>query len=187
MTKKLNIAVAILATIMSLNLNAQKKVTPNPATPSSESKTTKPTKKETMDWIGGKMKEYLVAPREFVSYNNGIVIYKKASTVRKELGPGTIDVIYVNTLDLNKLTGISNEYSSDFYIYGKGLITVNWTVNGKADNHTDDYVSISGPNYKDYPAPFSFNMDKILVERLRKAFTTLMEYNSSQKEAGETF
>ncbi|WP_234108593.1 MULTISPECIES: hypothetical protein [Chryseobacterium] len=187
MTKKVKLAIAILATITSMNLNAQKKATTNSTTPTAESKSTKPTKKETMDWIGGKMKEYLVAPREFVSYDNGILTYKIASSVPKQLGAGRIEVIYVNTLDLNKLTGMSEEYASDFYIYGKNLLKVNWTVNGKPDNQSDEYVSISGPNYNDYPAPFGFKMDKILVERLRKAFATLMEYNSTQKEADEKF
>jgi hypothetical protein len=47
--------------------------------------------------------------------------------------------------------------------------------------------SMSGPNYNDYSAPFNFTPDQILVERLKKAVTTLIEYNGSKKEEGEAF
>lgn len=35
-----------------------------------------PTKEETMDWIAEKMKQYLIAPWTFQSYENGLFVCK---------------------------------------------------------------------------------------------------------------
>lgn len=135
-----------------------------------------PTKAETMDWIGGKMKEHLAAPRQFISYSNGLFVYKK------EFKAG---VYCTSTVDLNKLTGMSDEYSSDFYVFGK--ILTHSVCPGDEYGTDYDYISISGPNYDDHSVPFDFNMDNMLLERMRKAFTTLMEYNAAKKGSDEAF
>ncbi|MBC5836190.1 hypothetical protein G6N05_14855 [Flavobacterium sp. F372] len=180
MTKNLKLAIVLLVTIASMNVNAQKKVAVKTAKPATESKTTKPTKQETMDWIAGKMKENLLGTlgdyRHFVSYSNGIFVYKKEAKINEW---------YFTTIDLNKVTGMNNEYSKDFYISGKGL--VNTVLEGKEYGTLIDFLSISGPNYNDYAAPFNFTPDQALVDRLKKAFTTLIEYNSKQKGADEKF
>lgn len=185
MTKNLKLAIAILATVTSMNVNAQKKATVKTtkpkteiktAEPATESKTTKPTKQETMDWIGGKMKENLGKYREFISYTNGIFIYKKP---------------YLNghcttTINLNNVMGMSSEYSKDFYVTGKDFYLVECDNLEKRKENNQE-LSISGPNYNDYGAPFNFTPDQSLVERLRKAFATLIEYNSTKKRADEKF
>jgi len=136
----------------------------------------KPTKQETMDWIAGKMKENLGLGREFVSYNDGKFVYKKEWKAF---------VYCVSTIDLNKVMGMNSVYANDFFVSGKGVITAICDDDAKSTSNYE-YVSISGPNYEDYSAPFNFTADQALVERLKKAFTTLIEYNSVKKE-GESF
>ncbi|WP_343662600.1 hypothetical protein [Chryseobacterium mucoviscidosis] len=180
MTKQLKFAVVLLLTVASMNANAQKKAPAKATKPSTESKSSKPSKQETMDWIGEKMKENLAGTlgdfRHFVSYSNGVFIYKKEAKMNEW---------YFTTIDLNTVKGMNNEYSKDFYVTGKKL--VNTVLEGKQYGTEKDFLSISGPNYDDYTAPFNFTADQALVERLKKAFATLIEYNSTKKEAGEAF
>ncbi|HNR86352.1 MAG TPA: hypothetical protein PKN22_01500 [Taishania sp.] len=132
----------------------------------------KPTKEETMEWIAGKLKEHLTGGREFVSYNDGLFSYKKVLS----------SDVCVTTIDLNKVKSMSNIYSKDFFIQGDGMLTVkcdNSVGNGK------NAVSISGQNFNKYTAPF-YVVDDPLIERLKKAFKTLIEYNSP-KDANEAF
>ena len=174
MTKNLKLAIVLLVTVASMNVNAQKKATTKTTKPATENKTAKPTKQETMDWIAGKMKERLLAPRTFVSYSDGKFVYIKQS----------LGYDFKNTLDLNKITGSASEYSSDYYVKGSGLVFTEW---GKESNETKNELAIGGPNYSDYISPFDFKNDDALVERLKKAFATLIEYNSKQKGADEKF
>jgi hypothetical protein len=181
MIKKLKLAVILFASIVSVNMNAQKKAPVKKATkPATESTTSKPTKLETMDWIAGKMQENLLGTlgdyRHFVSYSNGIFVYKKE---------GKVNEWYFTTIDLNKVTGMNNEYSKDFYVTGKNL--VNTVLQGNEYGTIKEFLSISGPNYNDYAAPFNFTPDQALVDRLKKAFTTLIEYNATKKTADEKF
>ena len=177
MTKQLKLAVVLLVTAASMSVNAQKKTTPKSTKPATENKASKPTKQETMDWIAGKMKDNLVTGRKFISYNDGIF-------VTNQRFPGGIGVTL--SIDLNKVTGISNEYSSDFIISGVKL----YSVEESRDPGTLKYgqnIFISGPNYEDRDVAFNFTPDQALVERLRKAFTTLVEYNATKKGADEKF
>lgn len=180
MTKKIKLAALFIVAFACMQLNAQNKTSLKATKPATESKTAKPTKQETMDWIAGKMKDNLLGTlgdyRHFVSYSNGIFVYKKEAK---------IDEWYFTTIDLNKVTGMNNEYSNDFYVSGKGL--VNTILEGHEYGSIKDFVSISGPNYDDYAAPFNFTPDQSLVERLKKAFTTLIGYNSTQKGVDEKF
>lgn len=175
MKKKLKLAILLFPVMVGVNAYAQKRTTSKPTKPKTESTAAKPTKAETMDWIGGKMKENLGQYREVISYESGKFIYKRP---------------YLNghclvTIDLNKVTGMSNEYSEDFYIMGKDLIKSECD-NVEETKSNNQEVSISGPNYDGYSAPFNFTPDQALVARLRKAFATLIEYNSSKK-ADEKF
>ncbi len=136
----------------------------------------KPTKEETIDWIGGKMKENLGTGREFISFKDGKFTYKKLWKVA---------IYCTTTIDLNKVTGINSEYSKDFYISGKELSPI--VCDDANENKTAEYMSISGPNYNKYGAPFNFTPDQALVERMKKAFATLIEYNSDKKKEGESF
>ncbi|WP_123947302.1 hypothetical protein [Chryseobacterium pennae] len=180
MTKQLKLAIVLLITVTSMGVNAQKKITSKPAKPATENKTAKPTKQETMDWIGGKMKENLAGKlgdfRHFVSYSNGIFVYKKEMKMNEW---------YFTTIDLNTVKGMNDEYSKDFYVTGKKL--VNTVLEANEYGTEQDFLSISGPNYNDYAAPFSFTADQALVERLKKAFATLIEYNATKKGSNEKF
>ncbi len=177
MTKQLKFAVVLLLTVASMNANAQKKTPAKATKPATESKSSKPSKQETMDWIAGKMKENLGSYRTFVSYSDGKFVYKKP--YERETNFCT------TTIDLNKITGMNSEYSDDFYVTGKGCMSTICDNETKASSYQT--FSMSGPNYNDYSAPFNFTPDQILVERLKKAVTTLIEYNGSKKEEGEAF
>lgn len=174
MKKNLKLAVVFIITLASMNVNAQKKATVKTSKPATENKVAKPTKQETMDWIAGKMKERLKAPRTFVSYSNGEFVY-----IKQDLG-----ISFKNTINLNKITGSSAEYSNDYFVKGSGMIFVEW---GKESNEIQNELSIGGPNYHNYSSPFDFKNDDALLERLSKAFAVLIEYNSTQKGADEKF
>lgn len=95
MTKQLKFAVVLLLTVASVNANAQKKAPAKATNPSTESKSSKPSKQETMDWIAGKMKENLGSYRTFVSYSDGKFVYKKPYERENNF--------CTTTIDLNKL------------------------------------------------------------------------------------
>jgi hypothetical protein len=177
MINKVKFAIVLMTTIASMNVNAQKKATVKTTKPATENKTTKPTKDETMDWIAGKMKESLVSPREFVSYSNGEFVY------RNPIGVYGCNI----TIYLNKITGSSPEYSTDFYVKGTGITYTGCDKGYEHYNTAKNELSIGGPNYNDYASPFNFKNDNALVERLKKAFATLIEYNSSKKSSDEKF
>ncbi|GAA4166233.1 hypothetical protein GCM10022217_39680 [Chryseobacterium ginsenosidimutans] len=177
MTKNLKLAIVLMLTIVGMSVNAQKKATVKTTKSTTESKTVKPTKQETIDWIGGKMKEKLAGNREFISFSNGEFVY------RKQVGVYSCDT----TIYLNKITGSSSEYSADFYVKGTGIVRTACEKGYEARGGNYNELSIGGPNYNDYSDPFEFKNDNSLVERLKKAFATLIEYNSEQKGADEKF
>jgi hypothetical protein len=177
MSNKLKLGVILLASIVSISVTAQKKSTAKTTKPSTENKTAKATKQETMDWIAGKMKERLVAPREFISYSNGEFIYSKQ-----------IGVYSCNTtIYLNKITGSSSDYSNDYYVKGSMISFSDCGKEYQFRNSSANEISIGGPNYKDYGDPFDFRSDNSLLERVKNAFATLIDYNSSKKTADEKF
>lgn len=176
---KLSKLLVLVAVLMTMSVSAQKKPAAKAAAKPAAAKTanSKPTKAETMEWIAGKMQENLASPRKFISYANGLFVYSK------DMYGGEV---CTTTIDLNKVTGLSNEYSEDFFMSGKGM-GVTTCVQDTKPNHFE-YISIAGPNYKDYSSPFNFTPDQTLVERMRKALTTLVEYNgASKKGADEKF
>ncbi|WP_131724303.1 hypothetical protein [Chryseobacterium indologenes] len=177
MNKQFKLTVILLATVACMSANAQKKASAKTTKPTTENKAAKPTKQETMDWIAGKMKERLVAPRQFVSYSNGEFVY------RNLLGVYGCNI----TIYLNRVTGSSPEYSSDFYVKGSGLTYTACDKGYEHYNKSKNELSIGGPNYNDYSEPFDFKNDNSLVERLKKAFATLIEYNSDKKTNDEKF
>ena len=160
-----------------MNVNAQKKAPAKSTKPATENKAAKPTKQETMDWIAGKMKENLVTGRKFISYNDGIIVTNQTFA-------GGITVTL--SIDLNKVTGISNEYSSDLIMSGVKLYSVEESRDPGSLKYGQN-IFISGPNYESRDVAFNFTPDQALVERLRKALTTLVEYNATKKAAGEKF
>lgn len=182
MTTKVKLAIALMATVVSMNVQAQKKapVKTTPQKTATASKTAQPTKAETMDWIAGKMKENIVLrnDNEFVSYKDGLFIYKNIYGINK---------FCQYTYDLNKVTKMGDEYTDDLYISGRGLIYVECDYDRAGQGNSYNNLSISGPNYNNYRDPFSFTTDKALTERLRKAFTTLVEYNATKKAPDEKF
>ena len=180
MTKRVKVALVLLTAVASMNLHAQKKAITKNTKPATENKASKPTKKETMDWIAGKMKENLSCKladcRHFVSYDNGIFTYKKEAKINEW---------YHTSIDLNNVIGMNNVFAQDFYVTGKKIVKT--VLEGKEYGSTYDYLSVSGPNYEDYSAPFNFTPDQSLVERLKKAFITLIEYNATKKGENESF
>ncbi|MCX8526262.1 hypothetical protein OF897_20300 [Chryseobacterium formosus] len=160
-----------------MNLNAQKKSPAKSAKPATEKASAKPTKQETMDWIAEKMKEKLAGNRVFISYSNGEFVY------RKQVGVYSCNT----TIYLNRITGSSPEYSDDFFIKSSVISFSDCGKEYEFRNSSSNNISIGGPNYNDYADPFEFKNDNSLVERLKKAFATLIEYNSSQKGANEKF
>ena len=130
-----------------------------------------------MDWIAGKMKERLVAPREFVSYSNGEFVYKKV-----------IGVYSCNTtINLNKITGSTPDYATDYYVKGTGIVYTECEKGYEARGGLYNELSIGGPNYNDHSEPFDFKSDNSLLERVKKALVTLIDYNSTKKTADEKF
>ncbi|MCT2562525.1 hypothetical protein [Chryseobacterium herbae] len=180
MTRQLKLAIVLLVTVASMGLNAQKKTTAKSTKPSTENKTAKPTKQETMDWIAGKLKENLATynDRTFVSYQDGIFVYRS-----QYAGPSKFCEY---SYDLNKVTGMKNEYS-DFFVSGNKQLFAHCDYDRAGEGNYYNYISISGPNYNKYRSPFNFGTDQALVERLEKAFQTLVEYNSTKKGADEKF
>ena len=185
MKKQLTFSVTLCLTLISFGLNAQKKTPVKTAKPKTEvtapkTKTSKPSKKETMDWIGSKMKDNLAGKlgdyRHFVSYNDGLFVYKKEVKINQW---------YYTTIDLSKVTGMNSTYSNDFYITGKKVLQT--ALEGSQYAEYSDNISISGPNYADYSEPFNFTPDQALVERLKVAFATLIEYNETKKSSDEAF
>ncbi|WP_180277279.1 hypothetical protein [Chryseobacterium sp. 52] len=172
-------AIVLLATVASMSVNAQKKGPVKSVKPTTESKAAKPTKQETMDWIAGKMKENLTTynDRVFVSYQDGIFIYRSNYGISK---------FCEYSYDLNKVTGMNDEFS-DFYVSGNKHLFAHCDYDREGEGNYYNYISISGPNYNKYRSPFNFGSDQALVERLKKAFTTLVEYNSTKKGAEEKF
>lgn len=185
MTKQLKLAIVLMTTIVSMNVNAQKKATvkttkPKTAQSTTESKTSKPTKQETMDWIAGKMKENISTHSDdvFVSYKDGIFTYRNNYGSRQFCD---------YSFDLNKVTTMNDEYSKDFYIQGRQLIYVQCDYDKAGQGNFYNNLSMSGPNYNNYRTAFSFTPDQALVDRLKKAFATLIEYNATKKGADEKF
>ncbi len=74
---------------------------------------------------------------------------------------------------------------SDFYVSGNKQLFAHCDYDHEGEGNYYDYISISGPNYNKYRSPFNFGSDQALVERLQKAFATLVEYNSTKKGADE--
>jgi hypothetical protein len=155
-----------------------KPAAPKPAAskPAAAKPIAEPTKAETMDWIAGKLKENLAGSREFVSYKDGVLVTKT---------PGYGYEIILS-IDLNNLTGISSEYSSDLIISGKKLYSVEQT-HYKGDLSYGQNIYISGPNYDDLDVAFNCTADQALVERLRKAFTALVAFNATKKSESEAY
>lgn len=182
MIKQVTLAALLISSFSSLQANAQKKapVKTTQQKTSVANKTAKPTKQETMDWIAGKMKENIVLRNgnEFVSYKDGIFIYKNIYGANK---------FCQYSYDLNKVTAMGDEYTDDLYISGRGLIYVECDYDRAGQGNSFNNLSIGGPNYNNYRAPFSFTPDAALMERLRKAFTTLVEYNATKKAPDEKF
>lgn len=82
---------------------------------------------------------------------------------------------------------MNSEYSDDFYIQGRQLIYVQCDYDKAGQGNFYNNLSISGPNYNNYRTPFSFTPDQALVDRLKKAFATLVEYNSTKKKHQKLF
>jgi|GEM_PF-905744 len=160
-----------------------------------------PTKQETMDWIAGKLKQYMRLPknRTFISYSNGIFVYdRRRYTCDNRLAESSR-----NTIDLNKVSDYTicrNKPSQelDYYTYGcaesqiigQNLIYTASTnyITGKSKNGYTNVIRIAGEDDvpcdpddwvkdKEYTL-FNFDLESGLLTRMQKALKALIIYNT---------
>jgi len=154
---------------------------------------TTPTKQETMDWIAGKMKQYLQTPRIFVSYSNGIFIYKKPLV--DAIDENKICGFAYTTIDLNLVSreqGYNDENKTlkseclfgNKLIVTKSVMIENYTV---PEDEIGNYVYLAPlNNYRYTDAPyhdvtvFDLSIEYGLIERVRKACANLVLFNTQQ-------
>jgi hypothetical protein len=166
---------------------------------------TKPTKQETMDWIAGKMKLYLVRDEEnkrfFQSYSNGVFVYIKYLKEYENYKSKSIGSI-VYYIDLNKVTSVVTQQAfwkdnqdniTENYLRlvmkGNKLLRkdlTNYTGDDKEDiERYDDEVMLG---YWDYePDQVSeplcnFHLELGLRERAIKAIYNLIIYNTNSSK-----
>lgn len=163
-----------------------------------------PTKQETMDWIAGKLKQYMRLPknRTFISYSNGIFIYEK----RTYICDGRLELTSTNTINLNKVADYTicskkpnQETSEGWYCEGSKIIGQNLVYTTATNNITGNFstgygnsIRIAGEedvpcypqdrdNSIDYTL-FNFDLEAGLLTRMQKAFKQLIKYNTIKSD-----
>jgi hypothetical protein len=143
---------------------------------------TKPTKQETMDWIGNKFGELLASPRKFISNKDGILTYKNSTGI----------TVYLN---FNKVTsykfrdyyggGICDYGCNNIQLIGKNLVKYSTTI--PADDTFKEFEGLK-ENFKDDYEMVLDGIDEVkeLRYRLEKAIRALVDYNTS-KSAKEAY
>ena len=162
-----------------------------------------PTKLETMDWIAGKLKQYMRLPnnRTFLSYGNGIFVYEK----RTYTCDNRLAVTSKNTIDLNKVADYSicyfkpnhsvdlitnGSYCDMSEIKGQNLIYTASTnhlsgrftysygneirIAGELDSDCDPINWSAGEIY----TGFNLDLEAGLLTRMAKALKALIKYNT---------
>jgi hypothetical protein len=146
----------------------------------------KPTKQETMDWIAGKMKQYLIAPRIFQTYSEGVFTYK----IDNPFDDGSYGGYNIISIDLNKITNYGLETTFKGYVDeiqgAKILIRKTYDEKNKYIE-TAFESSVKMINLKDSNSIFDFMAEKCLNNcyedcRLRKALDVLLKFNISSNE-----
>lgn len=173
-----------------------------------------PTRQETMDWLAGKMKQYLdtkytlvssASRRYFDSYSNGKFVYEViAKADDGETRCGFIKI----TIHLDRITKLSTGLSiyegrEDNVIktyrrliaQGNNIITKDYSNYYKTrceyDENTSENKLIFGKwdsedNESD-DAVFRFDLETGLRERVIKALNNLIEYNIGKSEKKEVY
>lgn len=139
----------------------------------------KPTKQETMDWIAGKIKlyllkttscvppngEFLMGSNEFSRFENNVI------TIKNDVNGGTSLI----KIDLNNITG--DEAGTDYYaLTGENVVTHIYDNNRAEVQHK---ISLFVPGGICYFKIAQFP-EEMLV-RFRKAIASLSEYNRANK------
>ncbi|UQB69603.1 hypothetical protein [Epilithonimonas zeae] len=146
------------------------------------------TKEETMEWIAGKLKDALVEPRKYHSYNDGVFTYYG-------LDGKTLVIV-----DFKKATDFVFYWDEDYLCTSrrignlqlKGKDMVKYSGSNEMDNHWGEKELNDEPtktlaicsNKDFYGSHYIFNVDNIagLRERLMKAIMYLIELNVSKRD-----
>jgi len=148
-----------------------------------------PTKLETMDWIAGKMKQYLQEtvehdePMKFESYSNGVFKCRQ----RRTLGNGSYGGYRIITIDLNKLTKYTVFDGLLYWIEGNKIIsTDNYDDRNKYEDTEYGNVVSTTEEALNKIRFFNFNLEDGLTARVLKALNCLKQYNIAPA-TGEKF
>lgn len=138
----------------------------------------KPTKQETMDWIGNKYGELLASPRKFISNKDGILAYKNKGVT-----------VY---LDFNKVTsyefkehyggGVCDSGCDNIKLFGENLVKYS-----SAAPTENAFYEVEGVREIFNPDSANWTLNGIsqiagLRDRLEKAIKALVDYNTSKKD-----
>jgi hypothetical protein len=142
-----------------------------------------PTKEETMEWIAGKMKQYLQSPRTFQSYSSGVFKYKKLSPY----DDGSYGGYNIITIDLNKLTYFNCSIdSTQIYTFEGNKICTTVMYNEKGQYDKTEYSNSVKTWYSDCDdCLFGFSQEYGIGVRLYRALICLEKY--TLKTEGEKF
>lgn len=141
-----------------------------------------PSKKETMDWIAEKMKQYLLDPRVFQSYENGIFIYQKRFFLEEDDDSPRGRGYAINTIDLNKVGSFmcgpcEGDRVVIHSISGNNIIKTISYERGQYKS-TEYGNSLRTSDHSEEPM-FNFSLDYYLGARMYKALNNLQKYNGN--------
>jgi hypothetical protein len=152
---------------------------------------TKPTKQETMDWIGKTLMKYknvnssdgqwgTIEYSNF-TYSNGTISYTEKFTSRIDGGSSKMYI----TINLNKAYSFKiNHYHNQYEIVGSNIEKQNYIVDGtEPELSYDNSFEVCFSDCKNQA--FNIIEENNIVERLGKAFEALVEFNKKElpKEA----
>ncbi len=126
-----------------------------------------PTKAETMDWIAGKMKQYLQEPHVFRSYSGGIFRYKYLAD------DGGYQIV---TIDLNKVVDYNYRYGTMHFVGLKIESSDIYSDRGKYEK-TINENSVSMYDHVVNGRLFDFEIDPDLHGRIVTALGCLIQWN----------
>lgn len=149
-----------------------------------------PTKEQTMDWIAGKLQQYIRDPKKrvFKSYSNGIFVYER----RLYDCDGRLLQINTCTIDLNKITSYHfYPYTWEAEFSGNNLVTLNLRnqVSGRSGTTYSNNIKVAGNDDQNcdpdswagdthHYTSFNFDLEAGLLDRMSKALDALIQYNT---------
>lgn len=137
---------------------------------------TKPTKQETMDWIGGKIIKYKSSKIYSIKYENNVITYENSSFRSRTIIKVYLEKITSYDFNVSYPEGTNGYGKIGKIIKGNGL--VKWLEPSGSEFLTLEDFSLNGDG-------FDLSLELGLLERLKNALDTLIQYNT--KEPGEKF